>query len=223
MKNILYLREMGMNDKNIRTDIQNHRVRVLENVDIIYQGQPYNMFFEFTQCNRQFWRDTNKRAGKPLKKSVLDRIEKDRLHLDTEYEKVIYQKNCAGKDCSCKASFRSNLDQEVWEENLPYTREAVLSVVNRYKEGEPFTEVVLVQEKTRDIIREKGGAREKSILADGANFQTDGDSYIKIAQWDDSHKIVAVIRRIWEPTYNGRRLKEVDSCEVDLITGEITG
>ena len=38
-KNILYLLEMGMNDNNIKTDIKNHRIRVIENIDIIYKGR----------------------------------------------------------------------------------------------------------------------------------------------------------------------------------------
>lgn len=48
MANVLYLREMGMDDNSIKTDVKNHRVRVLENIDIIYNGEKYNMFFEFT-------------------------------------------------------------------------------------------------------------------------------------------------------------------------------
>ena len=38
MANILYLREIGMDDDNIKTDVKNHRVRVIENIDIIYKG-----------------------------------------------------------------------------------------------------------------------------------------------------------------------------------------
>lgn len=40
--------EMGMNDNTITGDIKNHRVRVIENIDILYKGTAYNMFFEFT-------------------------------------------------------------------------------------------------------------------------------------------------------------------------------
>lgn len=39
MANVLYLRKMGMDDDTIKTDVKNHRVRVLENIDIIYKGK----------------------------------------------------------------------------------------------------------------------------------------------------------------------------------------
>lgn len=38
MANVLYLRKMGMDDDTIKTDVKNHRVRVIENIDIIYKG-----------------------------------------------------------------------------------------------------------------------------------------------------------------------------------------
>ena len=46
MKNILYLREMGANDSTLTGDIKNHRVRVIENVNISYCGENYSMFSE---------------------------------------------------------------------------------------------------------------------------------------------------------------------------------
>ena len=77
MANILYLLEMGMNDNNITTDIKNHRIRVVNKIDIEYKGNPYNMFFEFTVCDHWRMRYTNKRNGKPLKKAVQETIIKD--------------------------------------------------------------------------------------------------------------------------------------------------
>ena len=92
-KNILYLLEMGMYDNDISTDIKNHRIRVVENIDIGYKGKSYNIFFEFTQGTHRRYRTTNKRTGAPLKKAVEEIILKDGLFIDTEYEKPETDKN----------------------------------------------------------------------------------------------------------------------------------
>lgn len=70
MANVLYLRKMGMDDDSIKTDVKNHRVRVIENIDIIYKGEKYNMFFEFTHGAHIRYRTANKRTGAPLKKQL---------------------------------------------------------------------------------------------------------------------------------------------------------
>ena len=64
---VLYLREMGWNDANIPTDIKNHRIRTIKNIDIMYKKESYNMFFEFTFWERHAYRTINKRTGKQLK------------------------------------------------------------------------------------------------------------------------------------------------------------
>lgn len=218
MKNTLYLLEMGMNDNNIGTDIKNHRVRTLENIDIIYKGIPYNMFFEFTQCTHWHYRRENKRTGAPLKHPVYTVDVKDGLGIDSQYEKI----NESGFEMSyrCRA-----LEAEFWAEHREYSRRNILEVVNRYKVGAPFTDVKLVKETAAEIIRNIGGWRELDILGDNRDFHTEGDSYFSIGDtWTEEHKIVTCNKRTWESCdAHSRRLVVTDKCDIDLVTGRITG
>ena len=218
MKNTLYLLEMGMNDNRINTDIKNHRVRTLENIDIIYKGVKYNMFFEFTQCVHWHYRHENKRTGAPLKRPVYMIDVADGLGIDTQYE-------CTNEN-GFEMSYRCrNLEREVWEEHREYTRHNILEVVNRYKVGCPYTDVKLVEETAADIIRKIGGWRELDIL--------NGDRYFSIGDtWNNEHKIVKCTKRVkkdFPPVMIAGSLRKcsgwVDDnfCEVDLITGKITG
>ena len=220
MKNyerILYLREMGMNDKNIKTDLQNHRVRVLENIDIFYKGEKYNLFFEFLQGTHRTYRTTNKRTGEPLKKAVIELIKDDALCIDTQYEVPEVSNGYVWH-----LSYRlGTLEREVYNKHLYYTRNNVLNVVNRYA-VEKFTRVVLVEEETKKIISRIGGYREKSIL--------ENDPYFTVSEtWNNDHKIVTVTERIKTETgrspmgYVTYSYKDGNSCSVDLVTGRITG
>lgn len=215
----LYLKEMGMDDKNIHTDVQNHRVRVIKNIDIVYQGEAYNMFFEFTQGAHRNYRTTNKRTGAPLKKPVKEIIIKDGLYLDTQFERP----ETFSDGTPYFSSWRhSKMEREFFEEHHSYTRADILDIINRYS-IEKYNKVVLIEEETRKIINRIGGYREKEILAENADFQTEGSSYMEIGNtWNNEHKIVRVNRQEWEKTENGRKLVVTDFCEVDLVTGKIT-
>lgn len=219
MAKVLYLLEMGMNDNNITTDIKNHRVRVLENIAINYGGNSYSMFFEFTQGAHRNYRTTNKRTGAPLKKAVEEIIINDGLFVDTQFEKP--ERDADGREWF--SSWRSSkLEREFWEEHHAYTRADILEVVNRYKVGAKFDRVLLVEEETKRIIDKVGGYRERAIIAN-RKFQTDGDYFLRVGQWDESHKVVEAIRREWIPTGTGRQLVETMSCAVDLVSGLIVG
>lgn len=214
-KNVLYLMEMGMNDNTIATDVKNHRVRVLENIDIIYKGEKYNMFFEFTHGAHLRYRKT------PHGNTVKEIILKDGIYIDSQFEKL----EGTWKDGTPYYSSwrKSDLEAEFYEEHHEYTKKDILEIVNRYKVGEKFTDICLIETTTAEIIRKKGGYREKEILGDGKNFQIDGDSYFSIGDtWTEEHKIVRCNKEVWVPTRNGRKLEVVDFCEVDLITGRIT-
>lgn len=141
-KNVLYLMEMGMNDNTIATDIKNHRVRVLKNIDIVYKGKKYNMFFEFSQAIHRRYRTTNKRTGKPLKKAVEEIILKDGLCVRTQFEKL----EGTRKDGTPYYSSWANLEleSEFHNEHHEYTKKDILEIVNRYKVGEKFTDVCLI-------------------------------------------------------------------------------
>lgn len=220
-KNTLYLLEMGMHDSSISTDIKNHRVRVVENIDIVYKNEKYNMFFEFTQGTHRRYRTTKKRTGAPLKKAVEEIIIKDGLFIDTEYEKTETDES----GFTWKISGRkSDLEYEIFKEHHAYTQKDILEVVNRYKIGEKFTDICLIETTAANIIKKIGGFRELDILGENKNFQTDGDSFFQIGEtWTAEHKIVKCNKRVWTPTGNGRKLEVVDFCEVDLVTGKITG
>lgn len=218
MNNTLYLLEMGMNDKNIGTDIKNHRIRTLENIDIIYKGIKYNMFFEFIQCAHWHYRRENKRTGEPLKHPVYTVDVVDGLGIDTEYETLT--------EGGFKLSHRcSELEREFWAEHREYTRRNILEVINRYKVGRPYTDIKLVEETAAAIIRKVGGWRELDII--------NGDSYFSIGDtWNNEHKIVKCTKRVkkdFPPVMVAGSLRKctglVDDnyCEVDLITGKITG
>lgn len=214
-KNVLYLMEMGMNDNTIATDVKNHRVRVLENIDIIYKGEKYNMFFEFTHGAHLRYRKT------PHGNTVKEIILKDGIYIDSQFEKL----DGTRKDGTPYYSSwrKSDLEAEFYEEHHEYTKKDILEIVNRYKVGEKFTDVCLIETTAAEIIRKKGGYREKEILGDGKNFQIDGDSYFSIGDtWTEEHKTVRCNKEVWVPTRNGRKLEVVDFCEVDLITGRIT-
>lgn len=125
----LYLRKMGCDDNNITTNIKNHRVRVIENIDIIYKGEKYNMFFEFTQCTHWNYRTTNKKTGASLKKMVKELLVVDGLHIDTQFEKPETNSN----GYTFMMSYRkSDLESEIWNEHHKYTQEDILEIINRY-------------------------------------------------------------------------------------------
>jgi hypothetical protein len=148
MKNTLYLLEMGMDDQEILSDIKNHRVRTIENIDIIYKGEKYNMFFEFTFSEHFKYRTVNKRTGKPLKHPVKEIIGKNCLNVDTQFEKK--EKNLYGKEWM--SSWRKlDLEMEVHEKHYLYNKKNILKIVNKYKIGEKFTDICLVKD-----VSEKG-------------------------------------------------------------------
>lgn len=138
----LYLLKMGCDDDNITTNIKNHRVRVIENIDIRYKGETYNMFFEFCQGAHRRYRQTNKRTGKPLKREVEEIIVKDGLYINTQFERL---ERVAEDGTPLYTSWKhSAFEHEFYEEHHAYTREDILEVVNRYKIGEKYTDICLI-------------------------------------------------------------------------------
>lgn len=219
MTNLLYLREMGMNDNSITTDIKNHRVRVIENVDIVYKGTAYNMFFEFWQCDRNVYRRENKRTGKPLKKPILETVLKDRVHIDTQFEREETDRNGRKWFSSWR---KCDLEEEFYKENHAYTKKDIRDIVNKYA-VKKYDGVVLIEQEAAHIINTTGGFREKDIIKK-RDFQTDGDFYFHVTdEWNENHKVVTAIRREWEKTKDGRKLVETATCDIDLVTGKITG
>lgn len=138
----LYLLKMGCDDNDITTDIKNHRVRVVENIDICYKGKTYNMFFEFCQGAHRRYRTTNKRTEAPLKREVEEIIVKDGLYINTCFDKL---ERVAEDGTPLYTSWRHNeLEQEFYEEHREYTQKDILEVVNRYNIGEKYTNICLI-------------------------------------------------------------------------------
>lgn len=220
MGRTLYLMEMGMFDNNITTDIKNHRIRTLENIDIIYKGQLYNMFFEFTQCDHYETRTTHKTTGKPLKHPKRELVKHDAVHIDTQYEVL---KETFKDDTPFYLSYRnSDLEMEVWNKHYSYSKADILKIINTYA-VEKYDKIVLIETEAKRIINKIGGYRELAILAENADFRTEGDSFMQLGgTWNEEHKIVRVNRRKWKTTEGGKKLVIDDFCEVDLVTGKIT-
>ena len=203
MTNTLYLLEMGTNLREIETDIKNCRIRTIENIDIKYNGEIYNLFFEFLHGVHWHYRKENLRNGKPLKKPVYTVDVKDGIYLDTQYEKPLENyPNVMG------AWRLGAFEREMWAKHYKYTKANILRIVNNYKVGEKYNKVCLIQETAKNIILKSGGWREKDIL--------NTDSVFSIGEtWNEEHKIVRCNKR------ENNRI--TDFCEIDLVTGRITG
>lgn len=205
-ENILYLREMGCNDEKIPGDVKNHRVRVLENIDIIYKGEKYNMFFEFRQGDRYRTRYHNKRTGAELKHPIREKVNNNALWLDTQFEREEVDEI---RGYTWQSSWRkSDLEEENYEKNRSFTRADILEAVNAYS-IKKYNRVVLIEEEARRIAEKIGGYREKEILKNQPFFE--------LIQWDDGHKVLKATERFYSPYRTG------NSFEVDIETGKITG
>lgn len=206
-KNTLWLLSMGMKNDDLN-DIKNHRVRVVENIDIERNGKAYNMFFEFTQWEVWRMRYTNKRTGAPLKKPIQEIINPMGLHIDTEYETVetsYYYDGKQRKEYTYNSSWRCrDLEKEFYNDNLTFCKADILKAVNRYA-TKKFTRVCIIEQEIPRIVEKIGGFREKNIIS--------GD-WVAYTQktWNDDHKIVEVYDRTTKTSF-----------DLDLVTNTITG
>ena len=202
-------------DSKLEGDIKYHRVRLVENIDIWYQRNIYNLFMEFNECTHVSYRLTNKRTGAPLKKSVPEVINTNGLHLETQYEEREW-----GGSYFFNASYRlGELEREIWNRNYSYTRKDILDIVNQFvclPNGDKYGKVVIIDEKAAEIINKRGGYREKAIL--------ENDPVFTVSEtWNDTHKVVRVTERIKTEYAPGCYRHELgNSCEVELISERIT-
>ena len=200
----LYLIENGGKYSHEKSDIPNHVLRTIENVDIIFNGKTYNMFLEFHQWDHWKYRLNNKRNGQPLKKPIRELVNDNGIFIHSSYTKQeydpvkVYHYTVTYGHCE--------FEKEVNDQNYNWTKEDILEVVNKYA-TEKYDKLVLVEEESSKITMEKGGYREKSILANDSVF-------IPTETWNDDHKVVRVTERI--------NNKMGNSYEVDLVTNRIT-
>lgn len=210
--NYLYFECRGMNDNKIPGDIKNHRIDIMEKIDIVFEGKPYKMFFEFTTGTRFNYRKTHKITGKPLKHIVKECINNNGLWTDTQFEqpetgRYWDEKERCYKTYNYESSWRlSKLDRVSHDENLSFCKHDILNLINRFS-VKKYKGVILIEEEAATIINHTGGFREKDILAHDPYFKK-GDT------WTDDHKIIEVC---------SRQKDYVFSCQVDLVTGKITG
>lgn len=199
MENVFYLECRGGNDKSMPGDIQNHRVDCVERTEVKYKGKIYDLFFEFTQCKHWHYRTKNKRTGAPLKNPVYETIANNSVCVHTEFKED--KDNSGYKSSYGLASF----EQEMWAHHFDYTKKSILEIVNKYKTGAKFTRVCIIDQEARAIIEKRGGYREKEILKNDCVFSVGGT-------WNKDYKTVRVFSRTLQK-----------SCEVELISGQITG
>ena len=116
---------------NELSDVGNYRVGVYSHS---IKGKDGIMYIvEFGGFDKYTYRNTNKRNGQPLKKSVRELVMRNALHIDTEFEKV--------EESGFKTSWRnSKLEHEVYEMNLPYTKEGILKAIN-YISADTYTDI----------------------------------------------------------------------------------
>lgn len=201
--NTLYLETRGCVDQSINTDIKRHRLCTINNIDCVVNDQVLNVSFSFGHWSRYTYRTTNKRTGAPLKHPVKELVNPDGLSIDTQYD--ISKTDSRGYIWNM--SYRcSAIEKPIHAANYSYTRRDILKVVNKYAVNK-FDKLVIIEEAAAGIINKLGGYREKNIL--------NTDSVFIIGQWDDNHKIVKVQSRV--------NNKLSDFCEVDLVSGRITG
>lgn len=216
MVKTLFLREMGMDYNNPAVDgVKNHRVRVLENIDIVFEGEVYNLFFEFLQVTKYTYRTINKRTGKELKHPVKELVNANGIMIDTQFERP--EKDSFGRVWNM--SYRlGKFESEIWNDNLDYTKKAVLEIVNRYSTVK-YNKVVLIEETAKEIISRIGGYREKDIIADSWTYCT-----INNTTWNEEHKVVRFIKRKKVELSKGvYQYQDDTSCDVDIVTGRIVG
>ncbi len=107
------------------SDIGNYRVGIYE---YKIPGKDGNMYLvEF--CNARHWkrRCTNKRTGQPLKKPVDETIIEYGLCVDTQHE--VSETTPGGY--TYNACYRNReLEREIWEKHLPFTRAGIAEALN---------------------------------------------------------------------------------------------
>lgn len=137
--NVLTLKVMGDNirpddpEANI-SDIGYYRIGIYDNRIKGKDGRNY--ILDFWCCTHYKYRTTHKITGKELKKPIREIITPCGIHLDTEFEKL-------SKDGFMLSYRNSQLEQEVHEMHLSYTKENILKVIN-YIAAEKFDAIEIV-------------------------------------------------------------------------------
>lgn len=122
MTKTLYLEKRGCDFSNDTineglSDVGNYRVGSYDYSIKGKDGRTYTL--EFGGCEKKNYRTTNKRTGKPLKKPVIEIVQRNALHINTQYE------------ASDGYTYRNpKLERDVYQSGLSYTKADILKVVN---------------------------------------------------------------------------------------------
>jgi hypothetical protein len=133
-ENTLYLKKMGIDfwkDENVKSDLNNYRVRTLGETIPGKDGKMYFLEFSLWRDRKQV-RYTHKTTGKPLKHAAFDIINHCGMAIDTEYT------NDRGSWRNC------TLEQKLNEKNYSYTQAGILAAVNEMSTN-TYTKIVFVE------------------------------------------------------------------------------
>lgn len=134
MSKILYLEKRGCDffkDDAINklSDVGNYRVG---SYDYSIHGKDGNDYIlEFGRWDKKEFRTTSKKAGKELKKPILETVLINALHIDTEYEN---EEGCFKN---------SNLERKVHGKNYTFNLADILKAVNDIS-VETYTEIQFI-------------------------------------------------------------------------------
>ena len=133
-ENTLYLKKMGIDfwkDENVKSDLNNYRVRTLGETIPGKDGKMYFLEFSLWRDRKQV-RYTHKITGKPLKHAAFDIINHCGMAIDTEYT------NDRGSWRNC------TLEQKLNKKNYSYTQAGILAAVNEMSTN-TYTKIVFVE------------------------------------------------------------------------------
>lgn len=162
---ILFLECRGcyFNDNDITviaSDVGNYRVCTTEYIPF-KNGRDY--FLEFTRCQHRNIRKHHKTSGKLLKHYITEIITENGLHIGTQFENE-------------KGAWRdSQLESDIFNKHLEYTKQNILNVVNEYSTIKYSKIVLISSNKILDRltkIYKIGGWREKNILDNLVEIKT---------------------------------------------------
>lgn len=115
------------------SNIGNYRVGVY---DYLIRGKDGKLYIiEFTHGTHRNYRTTNKRTGKPLKKSICEITNTNGLFINTQFEKEETDSRTGRKWNSCWRN--SKLEEELYKLNLDYTIEGIETALE-YITGEQY-------------------------------------------------------------------------------------
>lgn len=133
IENVLYLKKMGLDfwdDEPVKSDIDNYRVRTLDETIPGKDGRMYFMEFSLWR-DRKRARYTHKVTGKPLKHIKFDIINRCGMAIDTEFT----------NESGCWRNWA--MEKALSEKNYSYTQADILAAVNEISTI-TYTKIVFV-------------------------------------------------------------------------------